>query len=117
MKIIKKGKRGVISRLLHAKNDKETIAAWKLDLGRILLVFNVSFLVSLWLSLTVHCQTELAINTNVTVASTHVIVSDIHRTMMENQQGTDSNNLLVSLIVHYLSLNKYSLLPRPKPGQ
>jgi hypothetical protein len=43
--IIKKGKRNVVSRLLHAKIDKETIAAWKSDLNKILLVFNVSSVV------------------------------------------------------------------------
>jgi hypothetical protein len=41
--IIKKGKRSAVSRLLHAKNDKEMIAAWKLDLNKILLIFNVRF--------------------------------------------------------------------------
>jgi hypothetical protein len=40
-KVIEKGKRNPVSRLLHAKNDKETIAAWKSDLNKILLVFNV----------------------------------------------------------------------------
>jgi hypothetical protein len=40
-KIIKKGKRNPASRLLHAKNDKEMIAAWKSDLAKILLIFNV----------------------------------------------------------------------------
>ena len=40
-KIIKKGKRNPVARLLHAKNDKELIAAWKLDLNKILLIFNV----------------------------------------------------------------------------
>ena len=40
-KITKKGKRSAVSRLLHARNDKETIAAWKSDLNKILLVFNV----------------------------------------------------------------------------
>ena len=39
--IIKRGKRSAISRLFHAKEDKETIAAWRLDLNRILHVFNV----------------------------------------------------------------------------
>jgi len=29
-------------RLFHAKSDKETIAAWKLDLIRVLQIFNVS---------------------------------------------------------------------------
>jgi len=40
-RIVGKRERGLLSRLAHAKNDKETIAAWKLDLIRILQVFNV----------------------------------------------------------------------------
>jgi hypothetical protein len=53
-KITKKGKRNAVSRLLHAKNDKETIATWKSDLNKILLVFNVSSIAVAWLLLTVH---------------------------------------------------------------
>ena len=52
-KIIKKGKRNAVFRLLHAKNDKETIATWKSDLSKILLIFNVRSIVILWLLLTV----------------------------------------------------------------
>ena len=40
-KVIEKCGRNLLSRLANAKNDKETIAAWKLDLNRILHVFNV----------------------------------------------------------------------------
>ena len=39
--IIEKGRRNLLSRLVHAKNDKEAIATWKLALNRILHVFNV----------------------------------------------------------------------------
>jgi len=39
--IIKQGKRGVISQHLRAKTDKEKIAAWRLDLDKILQVFDV----------------------------------------------------------------------------
>jgi hypothetical protein len=96
VKIIKRSKRHTVSRLLHAKNDKETIAGWKSDLTKILLIFNVSSLISVWPSLTVHSQTELAINTNVTVTSTHIFVSDMHRVIMENQRGTNGNDQSVS---------------------
>jgi len=41
-KIIKQGKRNAVTQFFHAKNDKETIAAWRVDLNRMLLVFNVS---------------------------------------------------------------------------
>ena len=82
-KIIEKRGRGVFSRLANAKNDKEMIAAWKLDLIRILQVFNVRSSGSVRLSLTVSSQTELMINTN-------VIVSDIRRDMLAGQGSTQS---------------------------
>ena len=40
-RLVKWGKRNPISRRLCAKNDKETIATWKLNLDRLLQVFNV----------------------------------------------------------------------------
>jgi hypothetical protein len=40
-KATKHSGRGRVSRLVHSKNDKEKIAAWKLELDRILQVFNV----------------------------------------------------------------------------
>jgi len=39
--ITKQGKRNGISRHLHAKSDKEKVAAWGSDLDKILQVFNV----------------------------------------------------------------------------
>ena len=102
-KILKQSKRNVVSRHLHAKNDKEKIASWKSDLGRILQVFNVRPIISVLLLLTLDPQTELAINTHVTVSeihqgvvNTHAIVSDIHRTMVKGQEVADGRNLLVS---------------------
>jgi len=50
-RIVGKRERGLLSWLAHAKNDKETIAAWKLDLIRILQVFNVRSLGSVRLLL------------------------------------------------------------------
>ena len=44
-KVIKKGKRNILSRFFHSKNDKEVIATWKADLDRILHIFNVRFVV------------------------------------------------------------------------
>lgn len=76
----------MLSRSFHAKNNKETIAAWGSDLIRILHVFNVRSATSSWTSLTVCLQIELAINTHVAVSDirkdvsdTHIVVSDIHR--------------------------------------
>ena len=103
-KIIKQSKRNVISRHFHARNDKDKITAWRLDLDRILQVFNVRSAVTVRRALTLDSQTELAISTNVTVTethaivsglernatSTHVMVSNIHRTMVEGQGGNVS---------------------------
>ena len=76
-KVIKQSGRNVVSRLFHAKNDKELIVTWKAELNRILLVFNVRSIALAWLSLIVLIQTELAVNTHVVVVNTHVAVSDI----------------------------------------
>ena len=51
MKIVKQGKRNAVSRHLHARNDKDKIAGWRLDLNRILHVFNVRSAVSVRLFL------------------------------------------------------------------
>jgi hypothetical protein len=108
--IIKKGKRNVVSRLLHANIDKETIAAWTSDLSKILLVFNVSSVVVAWLLLTVCYQTELALNT-------HTMVSDIHHIMMKSREVFDGKNLPVSITcAPHLSPNERSPLPRLEPG-
>ncbi|KAF9785065.1 hypothetical protein BJ322DRAFT_805152 [Thelephora terrestris] len=64
-RIAKQNKRSVASRLLHAKDDRDKITAWKLDFIRILQVFN----------------TELAIDT-------HTKVTDIHRNVLTGQEGT-----------------------------
>ena len=40
-KVIKQSGRNAAFRLFHARNDKEIIAAWKSELNRILVVFNV----------------------------------------------------------------------------
>ena len=60
-----------------------------------------------------HFQTELAINTHVTVSKTravvshtHTMVSDIHRAILHAQKGDDSK-LLVSDIRTQTSLNGY----------
>jgi len=100
----------VIIRHFHARNDKDKIAAWKLDLNSILHVFNVRSMTSVRQPLTRYPQTELVINTHITVSETHAtvsethatvsethaIVSEIHRTVVKGQESNDSMNLLVS---------------------
>jgi len=41
MKLAGRGGRNAVSRSFYAREDKETIAAWKLDLDKVLRVFNV----------------------------------------------------------------------------
>ena len=45
-KVIKTSRRNPVSRLFHAKNDKQAIATWKLDLNRILHIFDVGSIAS-----------------------------------------------------------------------
>ena len=45
--IIERGKRNAISRRYHAKDDKELIVTWRLDLDRILQVFDVRSITSI----------------------------------------------------------------------
>ena len=104
-KVIKQRGRSPASRLIHAKNDKEAITAWKLELSRILHVFNVRPVTSVWLLLTIQSQTELTLNIHVIVsdvrhgvANTHTMVSDIHRNMLKCQEGTEDQRRLVSNI-------------------
>ena len=52
-KVVEKGGRNLLSKLVHVKNDKETIAAWKLDLNGVLQVFTVRSITLTWLSLIV----------------------------------------------------------------
>ena len=76
-KVIKQSERNAASRILQAGDDKDTIAAWKLDLGRILQVFNVRSVILTWSPLTVPVQTELIMNTHVTVSDIRDDVSGI----------------------------------------
>ena len=39
--VTKQSKQNALSRLLHAKNNKEKVTAWKLDLDKLLQVFQV----------------------------------------------------------------------------
>ena len=50
-KVEKQSGRNQVSRLVHARNDKDKIAAWRAELNRILLVFNVRSVAFTWLSL------------------------------------------------------------------
>lgn len=82
--IIERSKRNAISRRYHAKEDKETIATWKLDLNGILGVFNVCSATSARRLLNSCFQNELGINATASdihqdAAKKHSIASDAHR--------------------------------------
>jgi hypothetical protein len=64
-------------RFLHARNDKDKIAAWKLELDRILQVFNVRSATLTWPSLIVPFQLELGVSILVTVTDIRNDVSRI----------------------------------------
>jgi len=92
--IMEKGERNLFSRIVHARNDKEVMAAWRSDLNRVLHVFNVCSVCSVRQSLTAPLQTELAINT-------HIMVADIHRNALTGQEGADGQH-------HSVNATRYS---------
>ena len=47
-RVIKQSRRNPVSRLFHAKNDKESIASWTSDLNRVLHIFSVCSVTSVW---------------------------------------------------------------------
>ena len=130
--------RNLFSRILNPKKDKDAIAAWRSELDRIVHVFEVrSTVQSLLTLLIVHLQTELAIQTHVAVtdiredvgdirggvvviredvANTHELVSDMHRTMLKDQEGGDSRNQMVGNHGVLFVLQKFLQLPRLEPG-
>ena len=79
-KIVKQGKRNVLFRLFHAKNDKDMVATWGHDLNRILHIFNVRSVSLVWQSLRTPSQTELLIDNN-------TMLSNLHRVALEGQGG------------------------------
>ena len=110
-KIVDKCGRNLLSRLANAKSDKETIATWKLDLNRILHVFNVRSVISVWPLLIVHLQTELAVGTR-------VIVSETHRSVVKGQERTGNQHISVcdTCTPFHHRMNKQLPPLRHKPG-
>jgi len=105
--IVKQDERNGLSRMFHAKNDKETIATWRLDLNRILHVFNVCGVPPARPPLTTHSQTELAINTNIAVSDVHrdvlntqTIVSDVHHDVTNTRTVVSDTHVIVSELQH-----------------
>jgi len=111
--IVEWGKRNAISRRYHAKDDKRAIATWKLDLDRILRVFNVCSITPVRQLLTFGFQAGLGANTRAAssdthqdaankpttgsdTATTHTIVSNIRQNKLEGREGVDDGNQAVS---------------------
>ena len=101
---------GELSRHTLTKNDKKTIATWKSDLNRILHVFDVRFITYPFTSLTIHLQTELAVNTHLVAVDTQTMVSNIHRTLLERQEEYDGGNHLVGNYFIPPMMNKLTLV-------
>ena len=115
--IIERGKRNAISRRYHAKDDKNAIATWGLDLNRILHDFHVCSVIFVWRLLIFRFQTELWINTHPRVSDAHknaankhaivsdvhpnisntrTVVPDIHHTKLKSREGAGGQNQVVS---------------------
>jgi hypothetical protein len=85
--VVKRGKRNLITRLSRG-NDKEAIAAWRLEFDEILHVFNVRSVTPARSLLTCRFQTELAENTRPTVSDTPHDVANIDATTSDVHHDT-----------------------------
>ena len=137
-------KQNFISRIFNAKKDKETVAAWRSELDRIVHIFEVrSALHFLPALLIVYLQTELAIHTHLAVsdvredvgdirvdvggirggvvdiredvANTRELVSDMHRTMLKGQEGVDHRNQMVGNHGILFIIQKSLRIPQAQP--
>jgi len=112
--ITERGRRNAISRRYHAKDDKKAIATWKLDLDRILRVFNVCSITPAWPPPAFGFQVELGANAHATVsntrqdatnentigsnpANTQTAVSDINRNKLKGREGAGGQNQAVGI--------------------
>jgi hypothetical protein len=96
--VVKQRKRNALYRFVISKTDKDKITGWKQDFIMILHVFNVrsiSFVVHSFTNLAAPFQTELAIDTNMTVTDTKTIVTDTKtmiRSMLTEREGSSGKN-------------------------
>ena len=93
-RVIEKGERNLLSRLVHANSDKEAVGAWKLDLNSILHVFNVRSVGFTQISLIFPFQTELAVNTHVTVSDIRRDVSKIRKEIGNKVRSVSMSRIL-----------------------
>ena len=102
-KVIKRSKKSALSRAFSAKKDTQAIASWRLDLNRILLIFNVRSALLVWTALTVRSQTELGLNIYVTasdvrdrVTKTHTVVADTRTAISDVQRDVAGTHTVVA---------------------
>ena len=93
----------MISRHYHAKDDKEAITAWRLDLDGIAHIFNVCFVASARRLLTSRFQTELGIIPHVTVSDTHQDAANKHTTVSDARRDSSSADVIVPDVRHDVS--------------
>ena len=109
--VIERGKRNPISRRLHKKDDNKAIATWRLDLNRVLQVFNVCFVTSILSLLKFRFQTEFERNTCADirhdVANTHATISGIHH------DPPNPDNIVPD--AHHDVLNTHAVVPDIHP--
>jgi hypothetical protein len=117
-KVVKQGKRNALHRFILSKTDKDKIAAWKQDFMRVLHVFNVraiDYVCRSFANSATPFQTELAIDTNMTVTDTKTMVEDMHRNMLTEREGASSQKRSVGTTC-YPSTTERLLSPRLEPG-
>ena len=116
--VTKKCNRNIFSRLLHASSDKDTIGAWKKRLDEFLRIFEVRPADSTRSSLIISSQTELAVNTNVTVSGMRRDMSKVHDDVSKIREKIDGSVRPVNVSPSNPRTTKGCLrLPRSKPGQ
>ena len=84
---MKWGKRNPISRRFHAKDDKGTIASWKLDLDEVLQVFN---------AYSVANTNPIATGAQNTAVNTPTVFPNIHLNALKSSEDTRGQDLRVS---------------------
>ena len=94
-RVDEKYSRDTFSGIFYTQNDKNTIAAWKDDLDRLLHIFNVRSVGSASPSLTTPFQTELAIDTNVAATETDRKVTDMHQDVLAIKESVAGKHFSV----------------------
>ena len=123
-KAIKEIGRNYLSQLVHAKGDKDKIAAWRLELNRILQIFNVrsvvltsSLLTTLFSDQVVLEHPRNSSDTNATASDTHAAVSYTRDDVSKVREEISGQVSLVSDRFLALSRGECLSLPRSQPGQ